>query len=585
MEIGLVAKVSPEIDERSAKKEASKFRDILEDAVDDIQVGFSFEDATERVAEMKEQVEDMSASLSVTRGMSGRPSLMERPTQKTQQVMADGGMVETGGQLVEGINSIRDNTSMLNNRMGDVSEGLGQAGSKLDDVGVGMGNLTGMLKKGAAAVGIAGTAMYTLNKMWGGIKALSESSPLLAQVVDMLSLAVNLFFRPIGRMLGKLLMPMVMGVLQMAASFNEAFAEGELVSWVGGEIKNMFTSLPEFLGLSGSILGGAGGMWAGAKAGGAAGAALGSIIPGAGTAIGGGIGAVLGGGAGLALGGSMGGLGGLHLGRYIEDKIPKVRWSIPSLSDIQTWVKDKIPTVEWSIPSKSDVKDAIISMINTLAWYVPDDQDLKTWLLEKVKDLAWYVPTLKDMLGVVDAKINELGWDIPSVWEIGTMISSSIDDLEWPLPSLNTVKSWIKDAIPDFSIGQSSGGAKDTILDFFGFASGGIVTGPTPAIIGEGTESEAVMPLSKLEDFVNVQSPGPIEVDVSGSGTGRREMRDAVSDAISSDLDSLDQSIQELKREIQKSNQPVTITADGKVIAEVTESGKDKYKRSREINK
>ena len=36
----------------------------------------------------------------------------------------------------------------------------------------------------------------------------------------------------------------------------------------------------------------------------------------------------------------------------------------------------------------------------------------------------------------------------------------------------------------------------------FGFAEGGIVTGPTLGMIGEGAESEAVLPLSKLGNIM-----------------------------------------------------------------------------------
>lgn len=58
------------------------------------------------------------------------------------------------------------------------------------------------------------------------------------------------------------------------------------------------------------------------------------------------------------------------------------------------------------------------------------------------------------------------------------------------------------------------------------FAQGGIVSGPTRALIGEGGEKEAVMPLSKLDEFVNrPESTGTIVVNVSinGSGNGTAE--------------------------------------------------------------
>ena len=46
-----------------------------------------------------------------------------------------------------------------------------------------------------------------------------------------------------------------------------------------------------------------------------------------------------------------------------------------------------------------------------------------------------------------------------------------------------------------------------------GLASGGIVTGPTTALVGEGTESEAVMPLSKLENMVSFEKDLNVEVE------------------------------------------------------------------------
>lgn len=50
------------------------------------------------------------------------------------------------------------------------------------------------------------------------------------------------------------------------------------------------------------------------------------------------------------------------------------------------------------------------------------------------------------------------------------------------------------------------------------FAKGGIVTKPTRALIGEGGESEAVFPLSKLDKFINTNNTSS-EMKVSGSAT------------------------------------------------------------------
>ncbi|AUO79032.1 minor tail protein [Salinibacter phage M8CR30-4] len=76
----------------------------------------------------------------------------------------------------------------------------------------------------------------------------------------------------------------------------------------------------------------------------------------------------------------------------------------------------------------------------------------------------------------------------------------------------------------------------------FGLADGGVVTGPTLAVVGEGSESEAVLPLSKLEGMLSQPSPMPqatasaptgagaqgLAVEVEVRGETRREGRDIV---------------------------------------------------------
>ena len=53
---------------------------------------------------------------------------------------------------------------------------------------------------------------------------------------------------------------------------------------------------------------------------------------------------------------------------------------------------------------------------------------------------------------------------------------------------------------------------------YTGFAEGGIVQSPTHALIGEGAEKEAVIPLSKLEDFVDRGDGGVINLSISVNG-------------------------------------------------------------------
>ena len=60
----------------------------------------------------------------------------------------------------------------------------------------------------------------------------------------------------------------------------------------------------------------------------------------------------------------------------------------------------------------------------------------------------------------------------------------------------------------------------------FGMAEGGIVTGPTHALIGEGNESEAVMPLSKLNGMLNTTfNAGAMNGSSVGGGSGQFILR------------------------------------------------------------
>jgi hypothetical protein len=64
--------------------------------------------------------------------------------------------------------------------------------------------------------------------------------------------------------------------------------------------------------------------------------------------------------------------------------------------------------------------------------------------------------------------------------------------------------------------GGGLGGILASVLGAFGFAEGGIVTKPTLAVIGEGSEAEGVFPLSQLRNFVGSAAP---QINVINKGT------------------------------------------------------------------
>jgi hypothetical protein len=73
-----------------------------------------------------------------------------------------------------------------------------------------------------------------------------------------------------------------------------------------------------------------------------------------------------------------------------------------------------------------------------------------------------------------------------------------------------------------YSTGRAAGGAKSGggLLKLLGLADGGVATGPTLAMIGEGSESEAVLPLSKLGNIMqssfNAGSMGGSNTNIGG---------------------------------------------------------------------
>lgn len=74
-------------------------------------------------------------------------------------------------------------------------------------------------------------------------------------------------------------------------------------------------------------------------------------------------------------------------------------------------------------------------------------------------------------------------------------------------------------SIPSFSIlGKSFGGGSIGVPNIPYMADGGITTGPTLAMIGEGKEQEAVVPLSKLPDVAGGQRAQQVNVVIAPGG-------------------------------------------------------------------
>ena len=109
-----------------------------------------------------------------------------------------------------------------------------------------------------------------------------------------------------------------------------------------------------------------------------------------------------------------------------------------------------------------------------------------------------------------------------AAWEgIKGIVSGVIDwiasKLEWVSEKIDAVKNLGSNIVNGAkNIGSS---VVSGIANFVGLASGGIATGPTLALIGEGGESEAVVPLSKLESMIGGGGDGGVVVNFAPSIT------------------------------------------------------------------
>lgn len=84
-------------------------------------------------------------------------------------------------------------------------------------------------------------------------------------------------------------------------------------------------------------------------------------------------------------------------------------------------------------------------------------------------------------------------------------INAVISVINYALSKINELKVNIPDWVP--VVGGKTLGFNISQIPLL--ASGGIATGPTPAIIGEGSEPEAVLPLSKLSQLLSNQGQTP----------------------------------------------------------------------------
>lgn len=169
-----------------------------------------------------------------------------------------------------------------------------------------------------------------------------------------------------------------------------------------------------------------------------------------------------------------------------------------------------------------------------LAWWADAFSSAWEWIKAGWNALvAWFSSawdSFSSWFGDVwNSLVETLGgiWDAitgaaSAAWEgIKGIVSGVIDwiasKLEWVSEKIDAVKNLGSNIVNGAkNIGSS---VVSGVANFVGLASGGVATGPTLALIGEGGESEAVVPLSKLESMIGAGGDGGIVVNFAPSIT------------------------------------------------------------------
>ena len=435
---------------------------------------------------------------------------------------------------------------------------LGGSSSTAASAGTGGGGLGGKLAGMAGAggkflkVGLASVVGFGILK---GVQQLSKAAPRLGKVVSMFRKAMSLFFRPFGDALGRVLEPFAEAALDMAANFNEAYSKDGLLVAIGSLAKDVATTL--------------GGGTANAAKKFAMGNANASDI------------------LGLSV---VTITAAKLLGMATWPVIGKVFLAGFIFGGLQMTASKILEEVFDVDPSTADILGAIFAGITMTAGAI---------LFTIFSGISM---TAGAILGAIFgaftigalAVINKiLGNDFPlksdsiieALFKGTTIVGLTI--VKTLFKGVKITADMITDAILPGSdnnpVGSSSGNSSHGPLpDFFGggpiipvnprtpFASGGIVTDKTNAVIGEGQEDEAVLPLSKLSQLLDRERR-------------RGQQETQTTEGSSEAAERLLEAVEELNRTLRNLDPKTEVKIGRKELGEEQDKSNERYRNSRII--
>jgi TP901 family phage tail tape measure protein len=200
------------------------------------------------------------------------------------------------------------------------------------------------------------------------------------------------------------------------------------------------------------------------------------------------------------------------------------------LKDIWNWFANFDLGAVWASLSEAVVTafDDTINYVADLTTRITDALASGLWrFVDWGADVTTKITDgIGDIAGKIKNKIMGLGGSIFAIgvkmtqWgkDLGTALINGLIEMwnraDLVIPGF-TVPSWIP------GVGGSSFGEVDLIPDVSYLAAGGLVTGPTLAMIGEGGQSELVLPLDRAGEFLGGGSTFNITVNMPAGADGQ----------------------------------------------------------------
>lgn len=517
--------------------------------------------------------------------------------------------------LGESVDTMFDEEAMTNlsNQMGALGKEMdanrmGAPSGQHNDYSLGGEVLSGL--KGAGGkflkVGLAGS--IGLGILGAVTKLGSDVSPRMNKNLSMLMTTVSLFARPFFDWIAQWGEDGVQSMLQMAALFNERYAEDGLkvaMQDTGRDIWDKLigandedqgpieTHAKNLGGVLGIGAGAAGGALLGAKAGGMIGMAGGPMGAIAGALAGAFIGLL----AGLTAGGLIGGIADrIHdwwtdnvtatdLGAMVMGKFPGWIGSEGVFNAFPSWIGGILPSFPGWIKKSPGVIDAFpgwATWLNPLDWDVPTGSEISGMISNKIGSLSWPNVTKQDIIDAADprkdvSKESNDGIDpanrdttMPGreIWGEGAADPSDHNrNLDSPDEAIH------RDDLSD-SQRRSLGGAKSADdrrgRDLQPMATGGLITKPTKALVGE-EGPEIVAPFSDLMSTLQEER--------------RRGRRSRSAGGSDDRVDEIVDALESIEKTLEQIDLDGDVMLDKRKVGEVNRQTRERYRSSRVITR